>query len=143
MRWLHFGVPTKIMSAKLFSIVALSASALLNDSASRFPVATHPSTLSHFHSKKLRRQLTPQGVAHLRSELAALESMEIGENARAAHAREAQELYAALDDSLVWFWSCPYPKTRAASHLQKFSSGWSRWWPTTSESVNLPKWITL
>jgi murein L,D-transpeptidase YcbB/YkuD len=103
MRWLHFGVPTKIMSAKLFSIVALSASALLNDSASRFPVATHPSTLSHFHSKKLRRQLTPQGVAHLRSELAALESMEIGENARAAHAREAQELYAALDDSLVWF----------------------------------------
>jgi hypothetical protein len=78
MRWLHFGVPTKIMSAKLFSIVALSASALLNDSASRFPVATHPSTLSHFHSKKLRRQLTPQGVAHLRSELAALESMEIG-----------------------------------------------------------------
>jgi L,D-transpeptidase YcbB len=105
MRWLHFGVPSKIMSAKLLSIVALSASALLlaNDSASRFSVAPHLSTLSHSQTSKLRRPLTPQGVAHLRSELAALESMGVGENARAPHAREAQELYAPLDDSLVWF----------------------------------------
>lgn len=93
------------MSAKLLSIVALSASALLlaNDSARRFSVVPHLSTLSHSQTNKLRRPLTPQGVAHLRSELAALESMEVGENARAPHAREAQELYAALDDSLVWF----------------------------------------
>jgi L,D-transpeptidase YcbB len=105
MRWLHFGVPSKIMSAKLLSIVALSTCALLlaHDSASRFSVAPHLSTQSHSQSNKLRRPLTPQGVAHLRSELAELESMEVRENARAPHAREAQELYAALDDSLVWF----------------------------------------
>jgi murein L,D-transpeptidase YcbB/YkuD len=105
MRWLHFGAPSKIMSTKLLSLVALSASALLiaNGSASPSPVVPHPSTLPDVQGKKSRRPLTPQRVAQLRSALDVLENTEAQENAGTTHAREAKELYAALDYSLVWF----------------------------------------
>jgi len=93
------------MSTRLLSIVALSACALLlaNNSTRRFSVAPHLSTLPNSQTKKLRRQLTPQGVAHLRSALDALDDMQARDDARTTHAREAQELYAATDDRLVWF----------------------------------------
>jgi L,D-transpeptidase YcbB len=102
---LHFGVPSQIMSAKLLSIVALSAFLLLlsNNSARRLSLAPRLSSSSHSQNTKLRRRLSPQGVAHLRSALDVLENTEAQKNSRTMHAREAQELYAALDDSLVWF----------------------------------------
>jgi L,D-transpeptidase YcbB len=105
MRRLYFGVPSIIMSVKLLSIVALSACVLLlaNDSTRQLSVASHLSTLPNSQTKKLFRQHTPQGVAHLRSALEALDDMEAREDARTTYAREAQQLYAALDDSLVWF----------------------------------------
>jgi len=93
------------MSPKLLSIVVLSASVLLlaNDSTRQLSVAPHLSTLPNSQTKKSILQLAPQGVAHLRSALHALEDMEAREDARTTYAREAQQLYAALDDSLVWF----------------------------------------
>jgi murein L,D-transpeptidase YcbB/YkuD len=104
MRRLHFGVPSKIMSAKLLSIATLSAFLLLlTNSASRFSLAPGLSSPSHSQNTELRRHLTPQGLAHLRSALDVLENTEAQKNSGTMHAREAQELYAALDDSLVWF----------------------------------------
>jgi hypothetical protein len=93
------------MSTRLLSIVALSACALLvaNNSTRRFSVAPHLSTLPTSQTRTLRRQLTPQGVAHLRSALDALEDMEAQDDARTTYAREAQGLYATTDDRLVWF----------------------------------------
>jgi hypothetical protein len=92
------------MSARLLSIAALSTCVLLvaNNSTRRFSVVHDLSTLPNSQTKKLFRQLTPQGVAHLRSPLDALDDMEAREDARTTYAREAQELYAATDDRLVW-----------------------------------------
>ena len=91
------------MSARLLSIAALSTCVLLvaNNSTRRFSVV-HDLSLPNSQTKKLFRQLTPQGVAHLRSPLDALDDMEAREGARTTYAREAQELYAATDDRLVW-----------------------------------------
>ena len=74
------------MSAKLLSIVALSACVLLlaNDGTRQLSVAPHLSTLPNPQAKKLRRQLTLQGVAHLRSALDALDNMDGREDARSA-----------------------------------------------------------